>query len=105
MKQAFIETRARQEGYADRRIVYDEEQAKSLLQYLIIEAAEAIAIFAKPWHKISKPTDKQALLAEICDIILFAFAACSWLGISYEELEQAMLDKLTYNKTRKEHKI
>jgi NTP pyrophosphatase (non-canonical NTP hydrolase) len=105
MKHAFIETRARQEGYVGKPIAYDEAEAKECMQNAILEIAEASTLFPRKWHKSPAPLDQWKLLEELADVILFVFAACSWLGISYEELEQAIISKLAYNKTRKEHKI
>lgn len=105
MREHFNETKLRQAVYAGRPLLYNENEAKEHIGNAIIECAEAISEYPKSWTKSPLPLNKKKVLLEIVDAIIFLFAACAWMGFTYSDLDEAMAEKLEYNKQRKEHKI
>lgn len=105
MRSIFNETKLRQPAYAGKPLLYSEADAKEHIGNAIIECAEAISEFPKPWTKSPLPLSKKKALLEIVDAILFLFASCAWLGFTYSDLEEAMEEKLAFNKAREEHRI
>jgi NTP pyrophosphatase (non-canonical NTP hydrolase) len=70
-----------------------EQSPRNLAMSLAIEAAEVLEHFQ--WQE--QTADKQALAGELADVALYLLQLASVSGI---ELEQAILDKLTYNQER-----
>jgi NTP pyrophosphatase (non-canonical NTP hydrolase) len=70
-----------------------EQSPKNLAISLSIEAAEVLEHFQ--WQE--QPVDRAALAGELADVALYLIQLASLSGI---DLEQAILDKLSYNKGR-----
>jgi NTP pyrophosphatase (non-canonical NTP hydrolase) len=70
-----------------------EQTPKNLALSLSIEAAEVLEHFQ--WQE--QTADKAALAGELADVALYLLQLASISGI---DLEQAILDKLAYNKDR-----
>ncbi len=70
-----------------------EQSPKNLAISLSIEAAEVLEHFQ--WQE--RPVDRAALAGELADVALYLIQLASLSGI---DLEQAILDKLSYNKGR-----
>jgi NTP pyrophosphatase (non-canonical NTP hydrolase) len=69
------------------------QSPKNLAVSLSIEAAEVLEHFQ--WHE--QTSDQEALAGELADVALYLLQLASISGI---DLEQAILDKLAYNKGR-----
>lgn len=69
------------------------QSPKNLAMSLAIEAAEVLEHFQ--WQE--ETADKEELAGELADVALYLLQLASISGI---DLEQAILDKLAYNKAR-----
>lgn len=70
-----------------------EQSPRNLAMSLAIEAAEVLEHFQ--WQE--QAADKGALASELADVALYLLQLASIAGI---DLEQAVLDKLSYNQER-----
>ena len=102
---------AQQEYFGEARAWRDvpiEERAQlvqKMMSYIVEETVEVnreLGQHYKPFKK-EKAIDNTKLLEELCDIYIYWMGAASIAGFTGEQIESAILAKLNYNDSRKDH--
>lgn len=76
--------------------VGQDNKIKETIMFMVEECVESLQnVKRKPWKKTESPTNREALLQELCDVYRFLELTLVVAGYTDEELERALSSNLT----------